>query len=286
MNCHQFNSHLTELARREPLDAALKHACEAHRAACAPCRQRLADFESLQQALAALAHADAAAAAPLAVEQRLREAFRQQAASHGSVRQPGHRRPLVATHWPRSWWWLTGAAAALVVVVATFGLRRAAIDQQPLTVAVTPTLAEPAVTPSSVMPELSVVKATPSDSIPVRPRVQAGARPVPRVLTNGPNGPNGADRATAGASPRAVPWSHRDRPDLMEQEEALTDYLFLNPGQRLDPLERGQLIRVMVPRSTLGTFGLPVNPERAMVPVKADLVVGEDGMARAIRFIK
>jgi hypothetical protein len=51
-------------------------------------------------------------------------------------------------------------------------------------------------------------------------------------------------------------------------------------------MERGQLIRVSVPRSMLGSFGFTVNPERAMVPVKADLLVGEDGMARAIRFIK
>jgi hypothetical protein len=69
-------------------------------------------------------------------------------------------------------------------------------------------------------------------------------------------------------------------------EEALTDYLLLSPGHRLYPLERGQLIRVTVPRSTLGSFGFPVNPERAMMPVKADLVVGEDGLTRAIRFIK
>lgn len=270
MNCHQFNSHLTELARREPLDAALKRDCEAHRAACAPCRQRLEEFEVLQQALAALARADAATAAPLAVEHRLREAFRQQAASRESVRQPGSRRPLVAAHWTRSWWWLTGAAAALVVVVATFGLRRQTLDPKPLTVTATPTPAEPPVTPSSIPPATTVVKTRTSDSILGRPRLHSGAR------------------ATPGAPSRAVPVrpDQLNRPDPVEQEEALTDYLFLNPGQRLDPLERGQLIRVMVPRSTLGTFGLPVNPERAMVPVKADLVVGEDGMARAIRFIK
>ncbi len=269
MNCHQFNSHLTELARREPLDAALKRACEAHRVACAPCRQRLDEFEALQHALAALAGADAAAAAPLAVEERLREAFRQQAASRELVRERGHRRPLVVTRWPRSWWWLTGAAAALVVVVATFGLRRAALDHQPLAVAVTPTPAEPAVNTSSVLPEMRVVTAATAAA--------TAARPVARVA------------APSGGPPISAPLPEREPdqfPSQPDQEEALTDYLFLNPGQRLDPLERGQLIRVMVPRSTLGTFGLPVNPERAMVPVKADLVVGEDGMARAIRFIK
>jgi hypothetical protein len=41
-----------------------------------------------------------------------------------------------------------------------------------------------------------------------------------------------------------------------------------------------------MPRSALIAFGLPVNVEHADAPVNAELLLGEDGMARAIRFVR
>jgi hypothetical protein len=51
------------------------------------------------------------------------------------------------------------------------------------------------------------------------------------------------------------------------------------------PFERGQLLRVVVPASTMRSVGLPINPERWSERVQADVLVGEEGMARAIRFV-
>ncbi len=62
---------------------------------------------------------------------------------------------------------------------------------------------------------------------------------------------------------------------------------FAIPGN--DPFERldhGRLVRVRLPRSSLRAFGLPMNEERALEMVKADVVLGEDGLARAIRFVQ
>jgi hypothetical protein len=39
-----------------------------------------------------------------------------------------------------------------------------------------------------------------------------------------------------------------------------------------------------MPRSALVSFGLPVNAERAGQPIRVDLILSEDGVARAIRF--
>ena len=50
--------------------------------------------------------------------------------------------------------------------------------------------------------------------------------------------------------------------------------------------EGGQIVRVEVPRSTLASFGVPVNMDRYNERVKADIVVGVDGMAHAIRFVQ
>ena len=50
--------------------------------------------------------------------------------------------------------------------------------------------------------------------------------------------------------------------------------------------EGGQIIRVQLPRSALANFGLPVNMDRYNEKVKADVLYGVDGMARAIRFVQ
>jgi hypothetical protein len=51
-------------------------------------------------------------------------------------------------------------------------------------------------------------------------------------------------------------------------------------------MESGEVIRVQMPRSALISLGLPVNVEHADEPVLADLLIGEDGLARAIRFVR
>ena len=52
------------------------------------------------------------------------------------------------------------------------------------------------------------------------------------------------------------------------------------------PIERGRLVRVRLPRAALGAFGLPVNEQHADEAITADVVLGEDGLARAVRFVK
>ena len=48
----------------------------------------------------------------------------------------------------------------------------------------------------------------------------------------------------------------------------------------------GQIVRVELPRATLASFGLPVNMDRYNEKVKADVLLGVDGMAHAIRFVQ
>jgi hypothetical protein len=48
----------------------------------------------------------------------------------------------------------------------------------------------------------------------------------------------------------------------------------------------GQIVRVELPRTTLASFGLPVNMDRYNEKVKADVLLGVDGMAHAIRFVQ
>jgi hypothetical protein len=51
------------------------------------------------------------------------------------------------------------------------------------------------------------------------------------------------------------------------------------------PLGRGEIVRVRVPASAMRDVGLPVSEEHLDDLVPADILVGEEGLARAIRFV-
>ena len=46
------------------------------------------------------------------------------------------------------------------------------------------------------------------------------------------------------------------------------------------------VVRVEIPRATLLSMGLPMNTDRGNTLVKADVVVGDDGVPRAIRLVQ
>jgi hypothetical protein len=52
------------------------------------------------------------------------------------------------------------------------------------------------------------------------------------------------------------------------------------------PFERGQLLRIELPASAMQMVGLPVHEQRLADRVQADVLVGEEGLPRAIRFVK
>jgi hypothetical protein len=53
-----------------------------------------------------------------------------------------------------------------------------------------------------------------------------------------------------------------------------------------DSLLAVQVVRVELPASALTAAGLSVGSEMSNEPVKADVVLGHDGLARAIRFVR
>jgi hypothetical protein len=88
-------------------------------------------------------------------------------------------------------------------------------------------------------------------------------------------------------------WSLLDEPIFTynipvyeKRGEYATDFIPLSYGDVQKPMESGEVIRMEMPRSALIAFGLPVNVDRMDAPVKAELLLGEDGMARAIRFLR
>lgn len=68
--------------------------------------------------------------------------------------------------------------------------------------------------------------------------------------------------------------------------EIATDFIPLTFTADVTAPESGHLVRVRMPRSALVSMGLPMNAERAGEFVRADVFFGDDGLARAIRFIQ
>jgi hypothetical protein len=74
-----------------------------------------------------------------------------------------------------------------------------------------------------------------------------------------------------------------DASALASPPEIATDFIRINGA----PIEPGdQIVRVQLPRSAMARFGLPVNMDRSDKPVKADVIMGIDGVAQAIRFVQ
>lgn len=69
-----------------------------------------------------------------------------------------------------------------------------------------------------------------------------------------------------------------------EAHEVVTDFFpLMDPAP---PFERGQMLRVQLPAAAMRTVGLPVREDHLTDPVQADVLVGEEGMPRAIRFVR
>jgi hypothetical protein len=111
------------------------------------------------------------------------------------------------------------------------------------------------------------------------PQIKEEPRPVietpktPEVVARKPR------RRTLRRPPNSEVANHVNR-------EIATDFMplrYLNPATLQDG---GQIVRVELPRSALVNFGLPVNMDRYNEKVKADVLLGVDGLAHAIRFVQ
>ncbi len=102
---------------------------------------------------------------------------------------------------------------------------------------------------------------------PAEPAVVAIPEPAPQPAV-----------VPATPSPRKAP--HRRPAPLREIDTEFFPLLDVQP-----PFERGELVRVVVPASTMRDVGLPVSQDHLADLVQADVLVGQEGLARAIRFV-
>ena len=283
MSCRNFETILTETARGEMLDARARADALAHAETCDRCAARLADEQALSAGLRAVAAGAAVAQAPARVEAALLAALRQRAASpSGPAVTPMRPDPAPWTAWAI-------AAAAVILVVSTFAVMRfmtagaGETNRQAARIVEPTPLASP--DESRHEPGDEVVDGGP-EILPA-PAVD---NPIQRLVrdTQFQRGRQGVRRdlmRNARMNGGRINGANSVAVAANAEEEIATDFLPLTYGSNLSQLDDGQVVRVELPRSALHSFGLPVSAERGE-RVKADVLLGHDGVARAIRFVR
>jgi hypothetical protein len=278
MNCQNFEKSIDDLARDQMMDAATREAAASHAEACARCAARLADERALTAGLRAVARLTEVEQAPERVEAALLAAFSERkAASLAEVAAPvTARRPALRRRAPG--WALAAAAAVLLIVALVFA--RFERTPPPAELANRAEPAPPAqTTPESKSPLAQGDAARGDDrkeqslsvsNKPTRARRTSRRDGRRSVIAN-----KSRDNATGIDS-----HSNRDTAEIT------TEFLPLVSGSNLAPLDGGHLVRVELPRSALVSFGLPMNENRADERIKADVLFGNDGVARAVRFVQ
>lgn len=107
-----------------------------------------------------------------------------------------------------------------------------------------------------------------------RPRIN-GTDTNPSVVVKSPATSN-ANRAAQQTAPV----------ETATAEDSNSDFVPLPYGESLSADDSGLVVRVSMTRSALGSLGYPVDEVHAGDVVQADLLVGEDGLPRAVRLVQ
>jgi len=254
MNCQRFEEIVSELAREQMMEAEIYAQAFTHSDECIACLNRLREEEALTRGLHALANETKSAVAPVELELRLRQAFR----------TPRPLRPVASMRSHRRYW-LSAAAAVLLIVCSVVAIRWRS---------------------KTLVPQVAIGT---SKDYPLRPRTNES--PAAKTLATERSGRNQVDHKHAERS--RVARALRTQPDTPgmvpvnnTQREIATEFMPLGYLNSASLQDGGQIVRVELPRSTLASFGLPVNMDRYNEKVKADVVLGVDGLAHAIRFVQ
>jgi hypothetical protein len=263
MNCQSFESIVNDLARAQMLETNMRKQALAHSQECHSCGLRLQGERLLTQGLQELAAETESVETPGRIEENLRAAFR-----NNEFAEP--RR--VAR--PRRWQWLTAAAVLLIVCsLAALHLRRT----PPLAQVPKPDKIDGAGT--GFGSAISVVAASPGSLLKKTTATTAASKRKASLRVLHDRSSDDSDKNVAAKETETTVAENTKR-------EIATDFLPVGYPSSINFQEGGQIVRVELPRSTLATFGLPVNMDRYHEKVKADVLFGADGQARAIRFVQ
>ena len=257
MNCQSFETIIDDLAREQLIEATLREEALEHIEVCSTCAARLGEERSLTANLRALAADMNSLSTPESVESFLLGAFNEKRLS------PPARR--------RRWNYLSTAAAAVLLI----GVGVAAWNLRPTSPEVATAVTSPVVIDSSPVVEGTIPGSKVTEATATK------ATEDPRSVRN----LNKRRRATK-AREIIVPASQTERGRSLSETEVATDFMPIGYVNSASLQDGGSVVRVELPRSTIVSLGFAVNMDRYGERVKADVLMGADGLARAIRFVE
>jgi hypothetical protein len=277
MNCHSYEEILIELARNRTLDQAadanLQQSALAHVNECRACELRLQDDRALTHRLDEMAREMKCFTAPARVEEVLRNTFR---LSFSQPVLPARAIDLPTNQsvgWSR---WALAAAAILLIVLGIAGLRLQAGRQSPpqLGPSETTGVQFPREQPPKIDSGSNQLASRPDKESTVAVKRKGSYRRATRVTARQGN----PSPQTTATTPNTISSD--------SESEVATRFMPIGYAGPINLQDGGQLVRVELPRSAMLSMGLPVNMDRYTERVKADVLLGADGLARAIRFVQ
>lgn len=261
MECRQFREYVVDNPRPRTHENVSIGSPFAHANKCEACAAWLAAEENLAEGFELVRQQDGRLKAPADLEAALVEEFRHL--------RPPKPRTVPVRHLRRIWW---VAAAAALALGAWFSLGK----QQP---------------PDS--PETATALVGPDvgkkpDALPRHPDSTVEA-PATALVTTEPATPRAA--SSEPAPPHAIaqqvvpPSIESPAPaEAARDAEVVTEFVPLIYTGSATPVPGARLVRVRLPSTALAYFGLP--GAAASSSVDADVLLGDDGLAYAVRFVR
>jgi hypothetical protein len=257
MKCRGFRQ--DTLDRSDYAEPAQAVEARAHLESCPACGEWLGRQRRVSVSLEGLAEASARERAGPRVEtELLRELRRYNAGLHATT-SPARR-----------WLWVPVAVAACAVFVLGFlALRRPIATHSPARTA------EVAPSPVVTLPRTAVLPRAART-----PRRDVTPRPAPSPV------PDVAPAVEAEVQAAPVDASPRVSVAEIVEDDPVVPFTPLRPGDATASLEGGQIVQVQISPTVLRSAGIPAGAESGLASVRAEVVVGQDGIARAIRLVR
>jgi hypothetical protein len=267
MFCHEFEKIAGDLVAERLMEAGKRERALHHASECSACALRLSAERTLEAGLQTLKASAEEGDAPPHLKIALRAVFdlRAKAASVDPVAAAvpvATVAPIatVLTFAPArsrnsALRWLAAAAAVILIAVAIALLSRSTL--------------------SNSKDDTSGVGNPARRESPSQPAVGPGNHNL--KIEN-----HVAEKTPAGRGARRPAATRNNTKSI---NETVTDYIPLTYLADATAMESGMVLRVELPSSALVKMGLPAPVERIDSRVKADLIVGDDGVPRAVRFV-
>jgi hypothetical protein len=254
MKCQEIEPIIISLARGQLVEAAAREEALAHLDRCARCTIAFEEQQALTAGIRVAAECLANQGASPRVEEALRRAFREQLERVTARRIP----PESPENWRWSWR-VIGAAGAMAILLLAL-----------------------------LAPENRLKSPPANQKQENHPATSSGGAPRQKqdsqARTEG-RGDQNQKPASNSAGSRRPSKRHGVRRNAESVNEVATRFYPLVEEGEMAPLESGLIVRVEAPASTFISLGLPITAESSNRPVQADLLLGQDGLPRAIRFL-